>query len=188
MNLYLSDWKAKVWREKGTAKDHNHTALSVKHGGGGVMAWACMAVSGTGPLNFTDDLMYDDSTTINLEGYINILPTNIQENATRFIGKCFILHQDNDPKHPASSVKGVYKDKEKESLRLPKSISRFKSDWSWISPAEEERKDRNSPKQATIGIGCIKGWGKYFKGWDQESGDVYGSQTHCCDCAQGIYN
>ncbi len=31
-----------------------------------------------------------------------ILPTNIQENA-RLIGKCFIL-QDNDPKHPASSV------------------------------------------------------------------------------------
>ncbi len=33
------------------------------------------------------------------------MPTNIQENATRFIGKCFILHQDNDPKHPASSIK-----------------------------------------------------------------------------------
>ncbi len=45
-----------------------------------------------------------------------------------------------------------------ESLRLPKSISRFKSDWTWISPAEEESKGRNSPKQATIGIGCIKGW------------------------------
>ncbi len=42
---------------------------------------------------------------MNLEGYKTILPTNIQENATRFIGKCFILHQKNDPKHPASSVK-----------------------------------------------------------------------------------
>ncbi len=29
------------------------------------MAWACMAVSGTGPLNFTDD----DSSRMNLEGY-----------------------------------------------------------------------------------------------------------------------
>ncbi len=44
------------------------------------------------------------------------------------------------------------------SLRLPKSISRFKSDWTWISPAEEESKSRNSPKQETIRIGCIKGW------------------------------
>ncbi len=68
------------------------------------MACACMAVCGTGPLNFTDDLMYDDSSWMNLEGYKTILPTNIQENATRFIGKCFILHQDNDLKHPVSSV------------------------------------------------------------------------------------
>ncbi len=64
-----------------------------------------MTVSGTGPLNFTDDLMHDDSSRMNFEGYKTILPTDIQENATRFIGKCFILHQDSDPKHPASSVK-----------------------------------------------------------------------------------
>ncbi len=67
MNLYLSDGKAKVWRQKGTANDPKHTASSVKHGGGGVMAWACMAASGTASLNFTDDLMYDDSKIINLE-------------------------------------------------------------------------------------------------------------------------
>ncbi len=30
---------------KGTANDPEHTASSVKHAGGGVMAWACMAVS-----------------------------------------------------------------------------------------------------------------------------------------------
>ncbi len=33
--------------KKGTAKDPNHTDSYVKHGGGGVMAWACMTVSGT---------------------------------------------------------------------------------------------------------------------------------------------
>ncbi len=91
--------------KKGNCKRSKHTASSVKHGGGGVMAWTCMAVSGTDPLNLTDDLMYDDSSRINLEGYKTILPTNIQENTTRFIGKSFILHQDNDPKHPTSSVK-----------------------------------------------------------------------------------
>ncbi len=61
--------KQKCGEKKGTANDPKHTASSVKHGGGGVMAWACMAVSGTGPLNFTDDLMYDDSSRMNLEGY-----------------------------------------------------------------------------------------------------------------------
>ncbi len=82
-----------------------HKASSVKHGGGGVMAWACMAVSGTGPLNFTDDLMHDGSSRMNAEVYRIILATSIQENATRLIRKRFILDQDNDPKHPASSVK-----------------------------------------------------------------------------------
>ncbi len=105
MNLCLSDGKAKVWRKKGTANNPKITDSCVKHGGGVVMAWACMAVSGTGPLNFTDYLMYDDSSRMNLEGYKTILPTNIQENSTRFNGKVCILHQNNDPKHPASSVK-----------------------------------------------------------------------------------
>ncbi len=72
--------KQKCGEKKVTANDPKHTASSVKHGGGGgvAMAWACMALSGTGPLNFTDDLMYDDSNRMNLEGYKTILPTNIQ--------------------------------------------------------------------------------------------------------------
>ncbi len=41
-----------------------------------------MAVSGTGPLNLNDDLMYDDNSRMNLEGYKTILPTNIQENVS----------------------------------------------------------------------------------------------------------
>ncbi len=90
-----------------------------------------MAASGTGPLNFTDDLMYDDSSRINLEGYKTILPTNNQENSTKFIGKCFILHPFNDAKTPCQFSQGIYKGKEMESLRLPKLISR-------LNPIEHE--------------------------------------------------
>ncbi len=78
-----------------------------------------MAVSGTGPLNFTGDLKYDDGGIINLEGYKTILPTNIQENATRLIGKCFILHKNDDPKHPASSVKDFRRTKKWKVLDCP---------------------------------------------------------------------
>ncbi len=106
-------------RKKATANVPKHTASSVKHGGGGVMAWTCMAVSGTGPLNFTDDLMYDDSCRMNLEGYKTILPSNIHENANRFIGKCFILYQDNDPNYPASSVKEFIRAKKWKVLDCP---------------------------------------------------------------------
>ncbi len=77
MKLYLSDGKAKVWKEKGPANNPKHIASPVKHGGGGVMAWACTAVYGTSSLIFTDDLIYDERSRMNLEGYKTILPTNI---------------------------------------------------------------------------------------------------------------
>ncbi len=77
-----------------------------------------MTASGTGPLNFTDDLKYDGSI-IHLEGYKTIVLTNIQEKATRFIGKCFILHQDSDPKCPASSVKEFTRAKKWKVLDCP---------------------------------------------------------------------
>lgn len=37
------------------AREPNPTSLSVKHGAGMVMAFACMAASGTGSLIYTDD-------------------------------------------------------------------------------------------------------------------------------------
>ncbi len=43
-----------------------------------------------------------------------------------------------------------------ESLRLPKSISRFKSDWTWISPAEEESKDRNSQNKQQLELAALR--------------------------------
>ena len=50
MNLYQNDGKRRIWRRKGTAHDPKHTTSSVKHGGGSVMAWACLAANGTGSL------------------------------------------------------------------------------------------------------------------------------------------
>ncbi len=77
MHILSKWWESKSVEKKGIANNPKNTASSVKHGGGVVMAWACMAVSGTGLPNFTDDLIYDDSSRMNLEGYKNILPTNI---------------------------------------------------------------------------------------------------------------
>ncbi len=126
--------------------------------------------------------LHDDSSRMNLERYKTILPTNIQENATRFIGKCSILHQNNDPKHSVSSVKEFIRAKKWRVLDDP-------SQSPDLNPIEQDFHHlKRRVKAETIRNGCIKGWEKYFKGWDQESGDVYGSQTHCCYCVQGICN
>mgnify|MGYP002715355238 CR=1 FL=1 len=66
INLYQSDGKRRVWRRKGTAHDPKHTTSSVKHGGGSVMAWACMAANGTGSLVFID-VTADKSSRMNSE-------------------------------------------------------------------------------------------------------------------------
>lgn len=46
-SLYQSDDKSKVRRKEAAVQDPKHYTLSRKHGGG-VMAWACTAATGTG--------------------------------------------------------------------------------------------------------------------------------------------
>ncbi len=81
-----------------------------------VVSWACMAVSGTAPLNFTDDVMYDDRSRMNLEGYKTILPTNIQENATRINWEVLHIASEQWPKTLCQFSQGIYKDKDIESF------------------------------------------------------------------------
>ena len=119
INLYQSDGKAKVWRKKGSAHDPKHTSSSVKHSGGNVMAWACMASSGTGSLIFIDDVTHDGSSKMNSEVYRNILSANLKKDATKLIGRSFIVQQDNDPKHTAKTTKEFIRGKKWKVLDWP---------------------------------------------------------------------
>ncbi len=99
-----SDGKAKVLRKKDLLMIPNIQA-HLKHSGGNVMAWAFIASSGTGSLIFINDVTHDGSSKINSEVYRNILSDNLQKNATKLIGRSFIMQQDNDPKHSAKTTK-----------------------------------------------------------------------------------
>ncbi len=66
--------KQKCGEKKGTANDPKHTASSVKHGGGGVMAWACMARTGRYEQKFISryflaDLRYTVYISVGLHDY-----------------------------------------------------------------------------------------------------------------------
>ncbi len=99
-----SDGKAKFWRKKDLLMIPNIQA-HLKHSGGNVMVWAFIVSSGTGSLIFIYDVTHDGSSKINSEVYRNILSDNLQKDATKLIGRSFIMQQDNDPKHSAKTTK-----------------------------------------------------------------------------------
>lgn len=84
-----------VWRKSGTAFDVQNLAPTVKHGGGGVMVWGCMAANGVGNLIFIDSI-------IDHKAYLQILKDNLQESREKLgLADDFWFQHDNDPKHTA---------------------------------------------------------------------------------------
>ena len=65
----------------------------MKHGGGSVMAWACMVASGVGSFIFIDDVINDGCSKMNSEVYKNIMSANLQKHVSKLIGRHFIKTQ-----------------------------------------------------------------------------------------------
>lgn len=66
---------------------------TVKHGGGNVLVWGCMAASGVGNLHFIEGAM-------NKFMYRDILTGNLEESAGNLgLAGDYYFQQDNDPKH-----------------------------------------------------------------------------------------
>lgn len=88
-----------MWRKSGTALNKENLCGTVKHGGGGVMVWGCMAASGVGNLQFIE-------STMDKRAYLDILKTNLKQSAAKLgLGNSYLFQQDNDPKHTADIVK-----------------------------------------------------------------------------------
>ncbi|GFT57113.1 transposable element Tc1 transposase [Trichonephila clavipes] len=97
-NIFGSDGRRMVSRKPNTSHHPKHTIPTVKHGGGSVMVWGCMATSRVGKLVFIDGIMHKMA-------YLNILQNNLKESAYNLgLGSNFIFQQDNDPKHTAFVV------------------------------------------------------------------------------------
>ena len=91
--------KKLVWRKTGTAFNKENLVPTVKHGGGSIMVWGCMAGNGVGNLVFIESIM-------DQYGYINVLKQNLKQSAQKLnLGEDFWFQQDNDPKHTAQNVK-----------------------------------------------------------------------------------
>ncbi|KAK1801386.1 hypothetical protein P4O66_023067, partial [Electrophorus voltai] len=97
--LFGLNAKRHVWRKPGTAHNLANTIPTVKHGGGSIMLWGCFLVAGTVRLVRVEGKM-------NAAMYRDILEENLLQSALDLrLGRRFIFHQDNDPKHTAKITK-----------------------------------------------------------------------------------
>lgn len=97
--IFTSDGRGKVWRKPCKALDLQNTIPTVKHGGGAVMVWGSMAVTGVGSLVFIDTIM-------NKQVYLNILKGHLKDDAAKLqLGNQWIFQQDQDPKHTSHLVR-----------------------------------------------------------------------------------
>ena len=64
--------KCPVWQKTNTAYQHEHLIPTVKHGGGGLVIWACFAATGPGHLAVIESI-------INSSVYQSILVSNLSD-------------------------------------------------------------------------------------------------------------
>lgn len=89
----------KIWRSANEAFNDKCVVKTVKHGGGSVMVWGCMAASGVGNLVFIE-------STMKKEDYLSILRHNVAPSVEKLcLAENWIFQQDNDPKHSSKLVK-----------------------------------------------------------------------------------
>ena len=77
-NIFRHDGRILVWRKPNTAYNEKNLITTVKHGGGGVMVWGCMAASGIGELVFIEGNMDKFQ-------YLNILKENLKKVPTNWV-------------------------------------------------------------------------------------------------------
>ena len=112
-NILGPDGNKKVWRKANKELDPKNMRGTVKHGGGSVLVWGCMAASGVGKLVMIDGIM-------NQYSYLKILKDNLQQSAAKLgVGRSFIFQQDNDPKHTARTVQEWLLYNTRKQLKTP---------------------------------------------------------------------
>ena len=85
---------------------------TVKHGGGKLQVWGCMATNGVGTLKVVKG-------RLNAAAYVQLICHTLKEDGRRLCGNNFIFQQDGAPCHTASSTKAWFQRKNIEVFPWP---------------------------------------------------------------------
>lgn len=158
-NVFGSDGRRRVWRLPNQALNPKNLNPTVKHGGGSVMVWGCMAANGVGKMEFVDGIMDQFK-------YQGILDRNLKESARQLgLGRRYTFQQDNDPKHSAKSTMEYFKRNKIVKLDWPPQSPD-------LNPIEHlwEHIERKVREESFSGIPGLKS--RIEKVWNEISPDV----------------
>lgn len=153
-NLFGSDGKIMVWRNRNEEFDPKCTVPTVKHGGGSVMVWGCFTKKGVGKLCILD-------RTMDRFYYRQILEDNLLPSIQQLgLGSNFTFMHDNDPKHTSALVKDWLRNNGIQVLQWPSSspdLNPIEHVWDVL----EDRLKKHHPKNKTeLALHLVEEWNK----------------------------
>ncbi len=138
-----------------------------------VIAGACVASSSNGFLVFSDDMTEERCSWKNSEVYRDILSAQIQPNATKLIGRRFIVQLDNDPKYTAKATQEFLKAKQWNILQWPSQSSDFNPiEYAFHLLKTKLEAERPTNKQQLNNWSQLQGLAKHHKRGNPVFGDV----------------
>lgn len=114
INRLGSDGRVWGYKHPGAGLEPRNIIGKVKFGGGSIMLWGCMAISGVGKMCQVEGRM-------DAKQYISMLDQNLLPSAVDhgLDGTDFVFQQDNDPKHTSRLAKQWFSDNSIDVLRWP---------------------------------------------------------------------
>uniref|UniRef100_A0A3Q3KMZ5 Tc1-like transposase DDE domain-containing protein n=1 Tax=Monopterus albus TaxID=43700 RepID=A0A3Q3KMZ5_MONAL len=154
IELFGHNQQRHVWRKKGAAFHEKNTLPTIKHGGGSIMLWGCVAASGTGNIARVEGRM--DSTK-----YQQILEANITPSVKKLkLKRGWLLQQDNDPKHTSKSTMEYLKRRRLKVLEWPSQspdLNIIENLWVDLKRAVHARRPKNITELEAF---CKEEWEK----------------------------
>ena len=106
--------------------------------------WACMTADGINSFVFIADLTSEKCCLMHSEEYGAILSAQVQPNASKLIGQCFMEQMDNEPKHTVKNNPRLFLGKNWRLLQWICQPSEFSSFEHSIYLPEAELKVKHS--------------------------------------------